>query len=141
MDGKSTSKLMHEIKAATNLEDYLSSNQGELLRCTLPQYLNRLLLEKNKTRAEIVRASNLDRSYLYQIFSGEKTPSRDKLIAIAIGFALTIEETQKLLKLSGNRELYPRDARDAVILFCIQQGASIAAANEKLFALHMDILS
>lgn len=58
-----------------------------------------------------MRGSQLDRAYVYQIFSGEKTPSRDKLIAIAFGMNLSDEETQKMLKLSGNRELYARDQR------------------------------
>ena len=31
---------------------------------------------------EIKQASNIDRSYVYQIFSNDKKPSRDKLIAI-----------------------------------------------------------
>lgn len=37
-----------------------------------------------------------------------------------------------MLKLSGNRELYPRDERDAVILFALQRSQSILEANELL---------
>ncbi len=54
-----------------------------------------------------------------RIFAGEKIPSRDKLIALAFGLRLSEEETIKLLKISGNRELYARDERDALILFAL----------------------
>ena len=37
-----------------------------------------------------------------------------KLIAIAFGRYLSGDETQKMLKISGNRELYERGARDAI---------------------------
>ena len=53
-------------------------------------------------------------------------------MAIAFGLQLSVEETQKMLKLSGNLELYVRDKRDAAILFAIQHGRSIDEANDLL---------
>ena len=73
-----------------------------------PEYLSLQLRQKHLRRADVVRGSHLDRTYVYQIFSGKKTPSRDKLLAIAFGLQLSAEETQKMLKLSGNLELYVR---------------------------------
>jgi transcriptional regulator with XRE-family HTH domain len=96
---------------------------------SLPEYLNALLEQKGITRADVVRGSLLDRAYLYQIFSGEKSPSRDKLIALAFGMGLTDKEAQKVLKLSGNRELYARDERDALILFELQRKKDIFETN------------
>ena len=58
---------------------------------------------------------------------------RDRLIALAFGMGLSEDEAQSLLKVSKNRELYARDERDAVILFALQRGQSILAANELLF--------
>ena len=88
----------------------------------------------------MVRGSLLNRAYVYQIFSGEKMPSRDKLIAIAFGLRLSDEETQALLKLSKNRELYARDERDAIILFALQRNKSVLEANELLFELGHKVL-
>lgn len=82
----------------------------------------------------------VDRIYVYKIFSGEKIPSRDKLIAIAFGLSLTDEETQKMLKLSGNRDLYARDERDALILFALQRGMTIYEINELLFRHNLMVL-
>ena len=43
MNAKTTEELRHELKAATNIEDYLRSNQKNLVRYNLPEYLRSLL--------------------------------------------------------------------------------------------------
>lgn len=134
MEYRSTDELTHEIANSTDVEDYLKKNKKHLLNQCLSEYLNMLLSEKELSRADVVRNSLLDRVYVYQIFSGKKTPSRDKLIALAFGLCLSDGETQKLLKLSGNRELYARDERDVLILFALQRKKTIFEVNELLFS-------
>lgn len=129
-----TAGLDYELKCTGNIEEYLVNNKENMLMHSLPEHLNILLAQKGISRADVVRGSLLDRAYVYQIFSGEKTPSRDKLIAIAFGLRLSDDETQKMLKLSGNRELYVRDVRDAVILFALHHKKTIFETNELLFA-------
>ena len=136
----STEKLYHEIKNATDAEDFLTKNQAQLLHGTLSAHLHMLLSQKKLSRAEVVRGSLLDRAYVYQIFSGEKTPSRDKLIALSFGLRLTDQETQKMLRLSGNRELYARDARDALILYAIQRRQTIMQVNDLLYCHNFALL-
>lgn len=133
MEKKTTEELQHEIKAATDIEDYLKNNQENLIQYNLPQYLNHLLSQKGIRKADVVRGSLLSKAYVYQIFSGKKTPSRDKLIAIAFGLGLSEAETQTLLKVSGNPKLYARERRDAVILFSLQRNHSIFETNDLLF--------
>lgn len=133
MEIKTTEELNHEIKAATDIEDYLRQNRENMLTQNLSQYLEKLLAQKGLNRAQVIRGSLLDRTYAYQIFSGEKSPSRDKLLALAFGLGLTDEETQKMLKISYNRELYVRDARDALILFALQHRKTILEVNESLY--------
>lgn len=132
MNEKSTDELRHEITMATDMEDYLTRNQEHLLKDSLSEHLHMLLTEKNLRRADVIRGSLLGRAYVYRIFAGDKIPSRDKLIALSFGLQLTEEETQKMLKLSGNRELYARDKRDALILFALQRNMSIMDANGML---------
>lgn len=132
--GLTTDELNHEIKTTSDIDDYLIRNKENMLAQSLSEHLNILLEEKGLSRADVVRGSLLDRAYVYQIFSGERTPSRDKLLALAFGLRLSDEETQKMLKLSGNRELYARDERDALILFALQRDKTIFEANELLFS-------
>ncbi|MCI9141701.1 MAG: helix-turn-helix domain-containing protein [Lachnospiraceae bacterium] len=133
MDTKTTEELKHELKAATNIEDYLKSNRKSMTYRCLTRELNSLLSAKKLRKADVVRGSLLSRAYVYQIFSGEKSPSRDTLLALAFGLHLSDEETQALLKASKNPELYAREERDAIILFALQKGMSIFETNALLF--------
>ena len=67
MNPKTTEELKHEIKAATDIEDYLKSNRESLLQGNLAQHLNRLLSQKGLSKADVVRGSLLSRAYVYQI--------------------------------------------------------------------------
>lgn len=137
---KTTDELNHEIRTATDIEDFLENNRENMLTDSLAGYLNTLLSQKRISRADVVRNSLLDRAYVYQIFSGEKMPSRNKLIALAFGLRLSDTEVQKMLKLSGNRELYARDERDALILFSLQRKKTILETNELLFSHKLPVL-
>lgn len=132
MTEKSTDELRHEIKTATDMEDYLTRNQEHLLKDSLSEHLHMLLTEKGLRRADVIRGSLLGRAYVYRIFAGDKIPSRDKLIALSFGLKLSEDEAQKMLKLSGNRELYARDERDALLLFALQRNMTIMDANGML---------
>ncbi len=87
-----------------------------------------------------MRRSNLNRAYVYQIFLRRKYPSRDKVIALAFGLELNAEETQAVLMQAGYRELYPRDPRDALLLFAIGRGKSILDANDLLYDHNIEVL-
>ena len=58
--------------------------------------------------------SNIQKNYGYQIFDGSKTPSRDKVIALALAMQLTLDEANRLLHLSNNGILYPKIKRDSI---------------------------
>ncbi len=135
-----TDELVNEIKKATNIEDYLGKNNEYLITHSLSEHLNMLLSQKGISRADVVRDSMLDKSYVYQIFSGDKSPSRDKLIAIAFGLKLSDDEIQQMLKLSGNRELYAKDKRDAMILFSLHHKKTIYETNDLLFQHELTLL-
>lgn len=119
MLSKSTDELNHEIRNATDMEDYLKRNKGNMITSSLSEHLNLLLSQKGlKSRCctRLIVGSGIRIPNIFW----RKTPSRDKLIAIAFGLKLSDDETQKMLKISGNRELYARDKRDALILFALQ---------------------
>ena len=122
-----------DLLEAESISDFLKTNRAYMIDRTLSKHLMLLLQQKKLRRAAVVRDSGLEKAYVYQIFSGEKKPARDKLIAIAFGLHLNSKETQRMLKLGGCSELYARQTRDAIILFAIHRGISIGAANDLLY--------
>ena len=137
---KSTDELLNEIKSTKNILDYMEHNQEEMHLNTLTEALDAWTAKKDLSTADVIKKSNLNSSYVYQIFRGKKYPSRDKVIALAFGLALSADETQKLLKQAGYRELYPRDKRDALLLFAINQKMNIIDANEVLYDHEIEVL-
>ena len=97
MNKKDTVYLQEELRKTNNLELFEEENDAELCVQTVSEYLNQLLTKCNKKKTEIGKRANLDESYMYQIFNGRRNAKRDKLLQLALGFPLTLEETQRLL--------------------------------------------
>ena len=93
---KSTEQLMNELKNTTDIEDFLSKNQNEMMDLSLSEYLRQLLEKYNLEKSDVFRRAKMTESnYGYELFRDDtKKASRDKLIQICVGFPLTIEETQ-----------------------------------------------
>ena len=129
----SSAKTDITLRQATELGDFLVSNKENMIRESLADHLEKLRTKKGIRKSDIIRSSGLDNSYVYQIFRGEKHPARDTLICLAFGLNLNEEDTQRMLKIGGYSELYPRLERDAVILFAIQRGMSLNEVDKLLF--------
>ena len=122
---KTTGELMDILRSKPDAAAFVQENADELQNKTVPELLADLLERKQLTRAAVIRAAGLARTYGYQLFDGTYTPTRDKLIQLAFGFQLTVEETQALLKAAGHAVLYPRNARDVVIIECLYQRCGV----------------
>ena len=129
----SSAALNDDLENTKSIGSYLKRNEANMIPRSFPEHLQLLLKQKGMRRADVARDSLLDRKYIYQIFDGTKTPSRDKLVAMAFGLRLSVEEAQTMLKLSESRELYVRDRRDAIILFALQRNMSIFETNDLLY--------
>ena len=133
MAEKTTDELMNEIKETNEIEDFLQKNSAEFHDKPLHKYLNDLIDDSGRSKADIIASSSLNRIYAYQILSGKRLPSRDKLLAFAFGLKLDIEGTDRLLKYAGYSPLYARSRRDAIIISAIDKKGSIFTVNEMLY--------
>ena len=126
-----TEELLHELLSSPDPAAYI--DRHEIGHRSLSAYLNQLLEEKGLRRADVVRAANLNETFGYQIFKGQRSPSRDKVLQLAFALRCDLTETNRLLKAAGANELYCKDRRDAIILFCIDHGWELQRANEELY--------
>lgn len=130
---KSTAFLQSELKQATSLEQFIKENEQNLKAKTVPEYLNEMLIKYDVEKSEVVRKSGLTGTYAYQIFDGKKSAGRDKLIQLAFGFPLTLEETQHLLRFGGHNELYVKKKREAYVMYALGRGYDLDQVNELLY--------
>lgn len=124
---------MKDILKSNNLDKYLRDNQSYLIDLSIQDFLNKYIKEKNLVKSQILKNAEMNEIYGYQIFSGSRTPSRDKLLALCIGMGMTLEETQGALKIAGFASLYPKSKRDSIIIHGINQGNTIIEINNLLY--------
>ncbi len=86
---------------------------------TISSYFEEYIKEHGLTKKELVSNSLLDRTYGYQILSGMRKPSRDKILALCLSGKMSFEEIQRALEIGQAGILYPKDPRDAAIILCI----------------------
>ncbi len=126
-----TEKLLEELLDADDPAAF--ADEHALAHRDLPVYLTQLLAEKGLKRSEVVRAAGLDATFGYQIFKGQRKASRDKVLQLAFALSCTLREANRVLKAAGHSELYCKDRRDAIIIFCISRGCDLRKTDEELF--------
>ena len=132
MQAKSKSELEQELSGCADLRGYLKRNESALYTPDLSELLHLELEKSGLTRAELLRRSNLNPIYGYQILSGKRRPSRDTLLCLCFGLGLCADETQNLLLHAGYAQLYIRDPRDSILFFALNNGLSLLACNQQL---------
>ena len=132
MGEKLTEELLNELLFSDSLETFLVKDISGT-REGLPEHLNHLLFKKNLKKSEVVKRSRLNATFAYQIFSGDRNASRNKILQLAFAMGLDLRETQGLLKLSGTNELYCKDRRDAIIIYCITKQMTLDDVDDTLF--------
>lgn len=134
-----TEKVLQELLDAPSLDEFIDAH--EFPAVTLPEFLERMLEKKGLKRSRVVRMADLNETFGYQIFTGARNPSRDKVLQIAFAMALSLRETNRALMAAGASSLDPKCRRDAIIIFCIDQGCSLQKVNEELYRLGEDTVS
>ena len=126
-----TEDLLARLLASPDPESYLE--QGTTLDRKLTDYLSALLAEKGLKRADVIRASGVNGTVVYDIFAGKSKPGRDNAVMLAFGLRCTWREAQRLLRLAGVSELWPKVRRDAIVLWCLKNGLTRAECDDQLY--------
>lgn len=126
---KSTDELMNLIKNARR-EEFVDSLKEESM--DVSEMMKEILSQRNIGTKRAIDMLLLEPSYGYQIFNGRRKPTRIILLRFAVLFELTVDETQKLLKMGQKQELYPRIRFDAAIIYGIEHHYSIEEVEDLL---------
>lgn len=132
-DNHLTEELLDRLLSSSTVESYLSS--GGVTDRTLCDYLREMLETHGVTRARVARESGLNATFVYDLFSGKSRPGRDTAIMLAFGLGCSLIETQRLLRIAGLSELYCRQRRDAIIIWCLSNGYDRVSTDDELYRL------
>ncbi|MDY2776862.1 MAG: XRE family transcriptional regulator [Collinsella sp.] len=128
-----TEEMLKELLEAPSIDAFVAEH--DFPAGTLAEFLQEMLKKKRLERARVVRMADLNETFGYQIFTGTRNPSRNKVLQIALAMALTLREANRALVSAGASTLDPKCRRDAIIIFCIDHGCSLQKTNEELYRL------
>ena len=137
---KATEELLNELKEAKAISDFTSANEEEFETLSLPEVLAQMLEKYKKVKIDVIKAARFDYTYGYQIFDGKKSPKREKLLQMAFGFSLNLDDTNRLLRAGGVNGLYVRCKRDVICMYCLHKGMTLEECNSYLYQLGEETL-
>ncbi|MBR6427402.1 MAG: XRE family transcriptional regulator [Clostridia bacterium] len=140
MEQKDTSKLVEELGVCPDFQSFYNENREYMVKEDLADMLAALIEKHGLKKSQIIRDAEISEVYAYQIFSGIRVPERKKLLCLAVGMGLDLDETQKLLKCAGYSPLYVKLPVDSIILYGICKKLSVVQINELLFEYGMETL-
>jgi len=126
-----TDELLEELRNSSDPAKFARDNK--ITKRSLPEYLQQLLDDKGLSRPKVVSEAGLNATYGYDIFTGKKNPSREKVLPLAFAMGCTLQETNRMLQAAGVNELYVKNRRDAIIIFCLEHSYGLMRTNGELF--------
>ncbi|MCL2253855.1 MAG: hypothetical protein FWC09_05360 [Lachnospiraceae bacterium] len=135
-----TAKVLTNIMEAESFEQYYTTNKEVFNAPSLKQHLADLLSNKEISLARLFRDLDIEKNLGYHIFSGKRNLTRDNALKLALGLSLTIDETQRLLLISENSELYAKIPRDAAVLYSLCHNLGYRETQNTLYNLEINIL-
>ena len=121
----STTDDLTNILKSTNPEDlteFFERHWSSIISDSKPfaTYMRTLLKAKGIKQLDAFIRADIPEHYGYRIISEERhTKQRDVILRLCVGGHLSLDETQKALKLYGLSPLYSKAPRDAVIMVAI----------------------
>ena len=110
-----------------------SGKSDESIKTTkFHEYLNEMINSKSLSKIEVMKKAKLNKNYGYQIFNGTRRPSRDKVIELGIAMELDIKELNYMLEKCSHARLFPKERRDAAIIYFLEKGFDVEKINEVL---------
>lgn len=135
MDKHTTDKLtdvLREVHNTDDLQQYMDKLEDTPAYGSFQEYFNSLPQMETIGKAELIRRTNIERSYGYQLLKGTRSPGRDKILLFCLAAGLDLHRTQRALKAGQESILYPRSRRDSIIIFAINEKLNLSDTQELL---------
>ncbi len=137
---KDTTEMLRELEACDDFTAFYKQNSDNIIKKQLSEYLEELLIKHGMKKKDAIKNSEINDIYAYQIFAGSRIPERPKLLNLAIGMQLTLDEVQTLLRSSGYAPLYVKNEFDCIITYGICKRLKVTEVNSILYEHKLETL-
>ena len=107
-------KHVESHKPPESLEESLK----KIHKYSFAGYLQQLINKKGMKNSEVYATANITKQYFSKLINGKVNPSKEKVIALAIGLHLNMDETKDILKIAGYA-FSPFSQTDTVVKYFI----------------------
>ena len=130
---KTTTELLKELKRQScSLPDYLSNHKDTFVNEDIKAFWENIIESKNYSKSNIINKSDFSYCYFYEVINGRKSPTKDKVVRLALAMKMTVDECQQALKVSGRSALHPKNRRDSILIYAIEQQMTVIQCNNLL---------
>ena len=129
---KDTEKILNQLDGDKTFTDIFTENKEAFSYKTVGEYILEEIENRNTTKAKIIKQSGINKRFFFDIMSGKKRPSRRYIIRVFLALGLDLKDVQWYLKACDYPQLYAREKRDAVIIYCINHSLPVPECNTML---------
>lgn len=124
-------------KKTGSLEDALK----EIYTDSFEKHLQQLINKKGLKNSEVYATANISKQYFSKLLKGQVKPSKEKMLALAVGLRLNLDETIDFLRIAGYA-LSPISQTDKVVEYFIEhEDYNVLKIDIVLFDYGLDPLS
>lgn len=104
-----------EAEPTESLDDALKS----IYTMSFEKYLQKLINKKGLKNSQVYAAANISKQYFSKLLKGQVKPSKEKVLALAIGLTLNLDEAVDFLRIAGYA-LSPISQTDTIVEYFIR---------------------
>lgn len=130
-------KLVSFEKKTESLEDALK----KIYTDSFEKHLQQLINKKGLKNSEVYATANISKQYFSKLLKGQVKPSKEKMLALAVGLRLNLDETIDFLRIAGYA-LSPISQTDKIVEYFIEhEDYNVLKIDIVLFDYGLDPLS
>ena len=108
----------HKYSESRKHPESLEESLKKIHKYSFAGYLQQLINKKGMKNSEVYATANITKQYFSKLINGKVNPSKEKVIALAIGLHLNMDETKDILKIAGYA-FSPFSQTDTVVKYFI----------------------
>ena len=113
----------------------------EIYTESFEKHLQQLINKKGLKNSEVYARANISKQYFSKLLKGQVKPSKEKMLALAVGLCLNLDETIDFLRIAGYA-LSPISQTDKIVeYFIVHKDYSVMKIDIVLFDYGLDPLS
>ena len=127
-----TKRILENLCNAESITDFMEENRDVFNDMTIGEYIELEIEKRDIKKAHIIKKSGINKRYFNDIMAGNKAPKRRYIIRIFLAIKLDLRDVQWYLKACDYPQLFVKNKRDAIIIYCLNNKLSVDECNKML---------